>query len=72
MRMPIKLTPQEFIDLYDLNSKANKGYIYTRIQKATYGLSQVGTLANKLVREDQVMRGERYCHNKFNFFLLNK
>ena len=38
MRMPIELFPQEFIDLYNLDSKVKNGYIYTDIQKGMYGL----------------------------------
>ena len=50
MRMPIKLIPQEFIDLYDLTTKVKNGYVYIEIQKGMYGLPQAGILANKLLK----------------------
>ena len=31
MRMPVKLIPQEFIDLYNLTPKVKNGYIYIEI-----------------------------------------
>ena len=50
MRMQIKLIPQEFIDLYVLNTKVKNGYVYIEIQKGMYGLPQAGILANKLLK----------------------
>ena len=50
MRTPIKLIPQEFIDLYDLARKVKNGYIYTEISRGMYGLPQSGILANKLLK----------------------
>ena len=35
--MPIKLIPQEFIDLYDLEPKVKNGYVYMEIQRGMYG-----------------------------------
>ena len=50
--MPLKLIPQEFIDLYDLAPKAKNGYVCSmEIQRGMYGLSQSGILANKLPKE---------------------
>ena len=49
--MPLKLIPQEFIDLYDLTSKAKNGYVYMEIQRGMHGLPQAGILANKLLKE---------------------
>ena len=51
MIMPIKLIPQEFIDLYDLNTKVKNRYVYIKIQKGMYWLPQVVILANKLLKE---------------------
>ena len=48
--MPIKLIPQEFIDLYDLTTKVKNEYVYIEIQKGMYGLPQAGILANKLLK----------------------
>ena len=36
MRIPIKLIPQEFIDLYDLTPKVKNGYIYMEISRGMY------------------------------------
>ena len=57
MKMPIKLIPQEFIDLYDLASKAKNGYVYMEIQRGMYGLPQSGILANKLLKERLAKHG---------------
>ena len=51
MIMPIKLIPQELIDLYDLNTKVENGYVYIEIQKGMYGLPQAGIFADKLLKE---------------------
>ena len=37
MRMPIKLIPQEFIDMYNLTAKVKNGYVYIEIQKGMHG-----------------------------------
>ena len=51
MGMPIKLTPLEFIYLYDLSIKAKNGYVYIEIQKVMDGLPHEGILANKLLKD---------------------
>ena len=38
MRMPIKLIPQEFIDLYDWALKVKNWYVYMEISRGMYGL----------------------------------
>ena len=50
MRIPIKLIPEEFIDLYDLAPKVKNGYIYMEISRGMYGLPQPGILTNKLLK----------------------
>ena len=50
-RIPIKLIPQEFTDLYDLAPKVKNGYIYMEISRGMYGLPQSGILANKLLEK---------------------
>ena len=50
MRIPIKLIPQEFIDLYDLDPKVKNGYIYMETSRGMYGLLQSGILANKMLK----------------------
>ncbi len=47
MRMPIDLTPQAFIDEYDLHPKVKNGYVYIQIVKGMYGLPQDVMLAKK-------------------------
>jgi hypothetical protein len=49
MRLPLSLTPQEIIDQYQLEEKANNGQVYIRIDKGMYGLPQAGRLANDLL-----------------------
>ena len=50
MRIPIKLIPNEFIDLYDLPPKVKNGYIYIEISRGMYGLPQSGIVAKKLMK----------------------
>ena len=38
MQTPIKLIPQEFIDMYDLTSTVKNEFMYSEIQKGMYGL----------------------------------
>ena len=49
MRIPVKLIPQTFIDLYDLAPKVKNGYVYMEISRGMYGLPQSGIVANKLL-----------------------
>ena len=57
MRMPLKLIPDEIIDLYQLRDKAKGEYVYMEIQKGMYGLPQAGILANTLLRERLATHG---------------
>ena len=57
MRIPIKLIPQEFIDLYDLDPKVKNGYIYMVISRGMYGIPQSGILANKLLEKRLAKQG---------------
>ena len=48
MQIPLKITPQEIIDTYDINALVeNQGWIYMRIKKGMYGLKQAGIIANQ-------------------------
>eukprot|EP00957_Ditylum_brightwellii_P013416 1013179-Ditylum_brightwellii.AAC.1 len=52
--MPIayNLLPKEIIEKYDLEElKTEDGWVYIKIQKGMYGLSQVDILANKLLTQ---------------------
>ena len=51
MRIPLSLFPQHTIDQYNLNDKAKNCYVYVEVRKATYGLPQAGTLANKQLKD---------------------
>ena len=48
MRIPLKITPQEIIDTYDLKALVDdQGWIYMRIEKFVYGHKQSGITANQ-------------------------
>ena len=48
MRIPLKITPQEIIDTYDLKALVYyQGWIYMLIEKVMYGLKQAGITANQ-------------------------
>ena len=51
MRIPVNVTPPEFMDLYNLHDKVKGGYIYMEIQMGMYGLPPSGILADKLLKE---------------------
>ena len=57
--MKIALTdiPKEFIDAYDLNSKALNGYVYLEIQRGMYGLPQAGRIAYDLLKKRLAKHG---------------
>ena len=50
MIIPIKLIPQEFIDLYQLQDKIKNGFLYCEIIRGMYGLPESGSLDNKLLK----------------------
>ena len=50
--------PQEFIDEYDLNKFAHKGWVYFEIRRGCYGLPQLGILANNQLR--MILKKEGY------------
>ena len=48
MRIPLKITPQEIIDAYNLTTLIdNQGWIHMLIKKGMYGLKQSGIIANQ-------------------------
>ena len=48
MRIPLKITPQEIIDAYNLTALVDyQGWIDMRIEKGMYGLKQAGIVANQ-------------------------
>ena len=49
MRIPIKYTPQEIVDEYNILPLINNMYVYTKITRGLYRLPQSGLLANKLL-----------------------
>ena len=55
LRITVDLTPQEFMDLYDLHDKVKNWYIYCEIVRGMYGLPQAGIMANKLIEERLVV-----------------
>lgn len=51
MKIPFKLIPQEFMDVYNIQDKIKNGFVYIQIEKGMYSLPQAGILANKLLRK---------------------
>ena len=47
----VELTPQAFMDVYDLHDKVKNGYVYCQIAHDVCGLAQAGILANKLIKK---------------------
>ena len=45
MFIPVKYTPKEFLDEYQLHDHIHDGKLYIRIKKGVYGLPQAGKLA---------------------------
>ena len=39
------MIPQGFVDKYNLTEKAHNGYIFARVTKGMYGLTQSGWIA---------------------------
>jgi hypothetical protein len=46
VRIPLHLTPQEIVTLYNLEPLIHKGHVYAEVRKGMYGLPQAGKLAN--------------------------
>ena len=51
MKLPLSVFPQHIKQQYDLEIKANKGYVYVEIIRSIYGLPQAGKLANTALKE---------------------
>ena len=47
VKIQLSKIPQEFIDEYDLNKFAHKGWVYFEIRRGCYGLPQSVILGNK-------------------------
>ncbi len=63
MKMPISLFPQWIIEQYNLNKHVHNGFINLEMQRAVWGLPQVGILANKLLRKRLLPHGYFKCPN---------
>jgi hypothetical protein len=63
MRIPIKLTPQELIEQYNLLPLVSDGHVYIEVQKGMFGLPQAGILANQLISRRLAIHG--YHQTKF-------
>ena len=59
--MPLKLIPDEIIQEYGLLSIVSDGWVYMKIAKGIYGLSQAGKLANDLLKKRLVTVGYYPC-----------
>ena len=42
----ISMIPQEFVEIYNLAEKSYNGYIYARVTKVMYGISQARRIAH--------------------------
>ena len=51
MRLPIKITPQEIINKYNLNDIEEDGWVYVKIVKGMYGLPQAAKIAINLLKK---------------------
>jgi hypothetical protein len=51
--------PQETIEKYDHNERAQDGKVYIEIQKGMYGLPQAGILVNELLKRNLAKDGYR-------------
>ncbi len=64
MRMKIKDLPKEFVTMYNHANKATSdGYVYIKIQKGMYGLTQVAILAQELLEQRLNKRGYHQSPN---------
>jgi hypothetical protein len=50
MKIPLALFPAWSIEQYNLNKMALDGWMYIKIRREVWGLSQAGILANKRLR----------------------
>ena len=51
MILPLKLIPQEIVDKYKLNEIVDNGWVYLKIVKGMYRLSQSGKLTHDLLKK---------------------
>ena len=51
MRLPIKIIPQEIIDIYNLNDIVEDGWVYVKIVKGMYGLPEAVKKSNDLFKK---------------------
>jgi hypothetical protein len=63
MKMPITLFPNRTIKQYNLLEHVKYGFIYLEMQRAVWGLSQAGILANKLLQKRLLPHGYYECNN---------
>ena len=42
----LSIIPQEFVDKYNIKLKLHNGYIFSRITKDVYGLTQAGRISH--------------------------
>jgi hypothetical protein len=51
MKMPLAVFPVWIKKQYNLDEHAHNGYLYLRMERAVWGLPQVGIIANKLLQK---------------------
>ena len=59
--MPIKITPQEIINKYNLTNNVEDRWVYIKIAKGMYGLPMAGKLVNDLLKERLKIAGYHPC-----------
>lgn len=63
MRMPMKLMPEEIVNKYNLKKIEHDGWVYVKISKGMYGVSQVGKIAIEMLQK----RLARFGYHSVNF-----
>ena len=59
IRIPLKMIPQAFIELYNLLAIAVNGFVWVEVRRGMYGLPQAGILANQLLQSRLAPHGYR-------------
>jgi hypothetical protein len=73
VRTPLHMIPPAIIELYNLISLIENGYVYVEVQKGMYGLPQAGKLANDALIKFLAPHGYEPCpvtHTDLMFTLV--
>ena len=61
MRVPVHMISEEIMKLYNLYDKVVDGYVYVKICKSMYGLTQAGRIANEQLKDKLSPYGFHPC-----------